>query len=64
MKLWEEMAYERQEARAEGRAEAEELFATLMKILLEEGKLDELKRVAEDSEYRDELCVKYQLEYK
>lgn len=61
MQLWEEMAYEREEARAEGHAEALTKFAALTKILLDSGKLEELKCATEDAEYRDKLFAEYNL---
>ncbi len=74
MQLWEEMIYERQEARAEGlaegraegRAEGNEegmvRYAALTELLLDEGNMDALKRITKDVAYRDELLKKYNLQ--
>lgn len=57
MQLWEEMEYERREAREEGMDQ----FATLAKILFAEGLVDELKKATEDAEYREKLITQYNL---
>ena len=58
-KFWEEELL--QEGRAEGRAEGEKLFGTLMSRLIATNRLDDAKRCAEDASYREKLYQEFQL---
>ena len=49
------------EGRAEGRAEGEARFAKLPQLLLESGCTDDLSRAVSNSEFRQELYLRYNL---
>ena len=45
--------------KAEGKAEGEERMSSLVGALLKDGRLEDLKRVTRDREYRDKLLQEY-----
>ena len=47
------------EGRAKGKAEGKNQMADLMKILLDENRIEDAKRAAEDPAYCDELMKQY-----
>ncbi len=62
MQEWEERAYERMEAKKEGKSEGENQFAVLTKSMIRDGRTEELLRVSEEPEYRRKLYREYGLE--
>ena len=48
-------------ARAEGRAEGEQRCAELTGMLLEAGRIDDLKRMSRDKAYYEQLCTEFGL---
>ena len=47
------------EWKEEGRQEGEKKFSSLMEKLLSAGKMDDIRRVVEDEEYREKLYMEY-----
>lgn len=54
-------AHGRKEGRKEGKLEGESNFATLSLKLLSEGKTEELKRAAQDDQFRQKLYQEYEM---
>jgi flagellar biosynthesis/type III secretory pathway protein FliH len=49
----------KEEGRQEGLEEGEKKFSSLMEKLLSVGKMDDIRRVVEDEEYREKLYMEY-----
>ncbi len=58
MQAWEEKYYDRQEAREEG----EVRFASLVERLIQDSRMDDLKKAAEDKTIREALYLEYGIE--
>lgn len=48
-----------EEGRAEGRAEAERFYGQLISLLVDSGRVEDLKRAAKDGEYRERLYAEF-----
>lgn len=55
MQEWEERELERREALEEG----EERFSQLLQILIENGRMEDVKRISADKSYRNQLYQEY-----
>lgn len=62
MQAWEEKYYDRQEAREEGKEEGEVRFASLVERLIQDSRMDDLKKAAEDKTIREALYLEYGIE--
>ena len=51
----------RAEGKAEGKAEGEQRCAKLTGVLLEAGRLDDIRRMVEDKAYFEQLCQEFGL---
>ena len=50
-------------SRATGRAESREIINELTKRLIQEGRMEDLKRSLDDHAYQDQMLKEYGLEY-
>ena len=51
----------RAEGRAEGRKDGENRMGTLIKMLLTQGRIEDVGKASEDPEYRDQLYREFQI---
>ena len=63
MQEWEERELERREALEEGKIDGErigeERFSQLLQMLIENGRMEDVKRISADKSYRNQLCQEY-----
>ena len=53
----------KKEGRATGRAESREIINELTKRLIQDGRMEDLKRSLDDHAYQDQMLKEYGLEY-